>query len=142
MIEERSDSGAFQHLTDDLLGRGTGFRFHARGRSMLPTIQDGQVLHVEPVNSAKLDIGDIVLLRSQGSFKAHRIVRKQGAHFVTQGDASLDPDGEFSSSQILGRVVAKEHPVTGSLTSLAGMRCRLIFFAREVRKRAAHFLHF
>lgn len=142
MIEERANSAAFEDLADDLLGRGISFRFQAQGRSMLPTIHDGQVLHVEPVDGAKLDIGDIVLLKSEGRFKAHRIVRKRGARFTTQGDASFGADGEFSSSQILGRVVAKEHPVTGSLTSLVGTRCRFKFLAREVRKRAARFLHF
>jgi signal peptidase I len=38
---------------------------------MLPTIQDGEIVHVKPVAGHMLRIGDIVLLRSGKEFKAH-----------------------------------------------------------------------
>jgi uncharacterized repeat protein (TIGR01451 family) len=102
---------------------------------MLPVIEDGQVLHVEPVGQSRLKSGDIVLFRKDGEFKAHRILRKKGERFVTRGDAGMNIDGEVARAQILGRVVAKECPRTGQRLSLSGAAARMRFFLAEARRR-------
>jgi hypothetical protein len=136
MISDRAHSSAFHLLTSELIAGGYGLRFQAVGKSMLPTIQDGEIVHVKPVNRDMLRIGDIILLRMGAEFKAHRIIRKRGQCFVTRGDAGVDTDGEIRCDQILGRVTAKEAVNSGRLVRLDGMRARLGFFALEARRRA------
>jgi hypothetical protein len=140
MIKDRAESSAFHLLTSELIAGGYGLRFQAVGRSMLPTIQDGDIVHVRPVAGDMLKIGDIVLLRTGEQFKAHRIIRKRGQFYITRGDAGVDIDGEIRCDQILGRVIAKESVSSRRLVRLDGMRARLEFFAIEARRRAASFV--
>jgi len=134
MTQERAESSVFRLLTSELIAGGFGLRFQAMGRSMLPTIQHGEIVHVKPVASDMLRIGDIVLLRRGEKFKAHRIIRKRGPLFITRGDAGMEADGEIRGDQILGRVIAKESINSGRLVRLDGVRTRLSFFASEVRR--------
>lgn len=140
MIKDRAESSGFHLLTSELIAGGYGLRFQAVGRSMLPTIQDGEIVHVKPVATDMLRIGDIVLLRTGEQFKAHRIIRKHGECFITRGDAGTDSDGEIRRDQILGRVTAKEGMNSRRMVRLDGMRARLEFFAYETRRRAASLL--
>ena len=100
----------FRLMVRDLLRAGTSVCFHAPGLSMLPTIQDGDLLHVAPVSASELRRGEIVLVEDDGKLRAHRLISKnmRSNQFVTQGDASLEPDAPVLAHQILGRVVAKE----------------------------------
>jgi hypothetical protein len=134
MTHERAESSVFRLLTSELIAGGFGLRFQAMGRSMLPTIQHGEIVHVKPVASDMLRIGDIVLLRRGEKFKAHRIIRKRGPLFITRGDAGMEADGEIRGDQILGRVIAKESINSGRLVRLDGVRTRLSFFASEARR--------
>lgn len=134
MTHERAGSSVFHLLTSELIAGGFGLRFQAMGRSMLPTIQDGEIVHVKPVAGNMLRTGDIVLLRTGAEFKAHRIIRKRGECFITRGDAGIDTDGEIRRDQILGRVIAKESFNSRRLVRLDGVRTRLSFFASEARR--------
>jgi len=140
MIKDRAESSVFHLLTSELFAGGCGLRFQAKGQSMLPTIQDGEIVHVKPVATDMLRIGDIVLLRTGDQFKAHRIIRKRGQCFITRGDASIDSDGEIRRDQILGRVTAKEDTNSRRLVRLDGIRARFEFFAFETRQRVAALL--
>src|SRR6476646_2719991 len=138
MIERRAQSATFAQLAGELIASGKGFRFQARGRSMLPSIEDGDVLHVAPARPARLKIGDIVLFKKDGEFKAHRIVgrdkdrSKKG--FITRGDASMQTDGMVPRESIIGRVVAVESK-QGRLVSTTTVSARVRFFAGELRRR-------
>ena len=140
MISDRAQSSAFHLLTSDLIAGGYGLRFQAVGRSMLPTIQDGEIVHVKPVNREMLRIGDIVLLRTGAEFKAHRIIRKHAQSFITRGDSGADTDEEIRGDQILGRVIAKEGMNSGRLVRLDGIKSRMRFFAAEFRRRGRGFV--
>ncbi len=136
MTEQRLESQAFGELVNGLLASGLGFRFQAKGRSMLPLIRDGEMLHVQRTNAAQLKVGDIVLFRQDSKFKAHRIIRKRKDEFVTRGDAGLEPDGAIQGEAIVGKVVAKECVQSGRTVSLEGLKARYSFVARRVRARA------
>jgi hypothetical protein len=103
---------------------------------MWPAIADGELLRIEPLNSA-LKVGDIVLFRGEQGLKAHRIVRRRGARLVTQGDSSHEADGEVSYQQVLGLVVAKECSRTGKQIRLHGAASRGRFRVGQLRKRIA-----
>src|ERR1700756_5032642 len=110
MVEDKAHSRLFGALTQSLLSEGLGFRFRARGRSMQPTIQDGEILHVRPVAAETLRKGDIVLFADGLNYKAHRLlsIDLERGTFVACGDAGAVTDGDADTRKIVGLVVAKE----------------------------------
>src|SRR6266568_114740 len=137
MTDERAQSRAFREVTSELVANGLGFRFQARGRSMLPSIQDGDLLHVRPVDWKSLKVADIVLFRDGAEFKAHRVIRKKGDIFVTRGDSSLQPDVAIRGGQIVGKIIAKECADAGRIVPLEGRTARLRFVLSEARRRVS-----
>jgi hypothetical protein len=112
----RSSSLGPQHFVDVsevLLKQGYGVRFRAAGRSMRPTISDGETITVQPVSPPDIRQGDIILYRLQGGVVLHRVVgleREQGKAllFTLRGDASGVSDEPVAAQQVLGRVVYVE----------------------------------
>ena len=140
MTKERLENSTFRLLASDLIASGYGLRFQAKGRSMMPTIHDGEIVHIKPIASNTLRIGDIVLLRRGEEFKAHRIIRRHGPLFITRGDAGVGTDGEIRCDQILGKVIAKEAIGSRRLVRLDRFPARLSFFTSEARRRASFLL--
>jgi hypothetical protein len=138
-------------LTAELLSRGTTVRFRPSGRSMYPSIREGELITVEPVQPSDVELGDIILYRvdrdrptqssvlspqSSSGLIAHRVIgteRKQGAstqssvlsphHFLLRGDASLSCDKPVEARQILGRVASVERE--GRAINLAGTPAKM-----------------
>jgi len=129
-----SRSCLFTDVATGLLRQGLGVRFYAKGWSMYPTIKEGEVITVEPVEPSKVKRGDIILYQNLKGLIAHRVVSiektsdesrglrtEQNMNFSTQ-PSSLGPhhffflrgDGEDKGSetieprQILGKVVLIE----------------------------------
>ncbi|MFV2074055.1 MAG: S24/S26 family peptidase, partial [Thermoanaerobaculales bacterium] len=101
----------FQPVLGALLDDGLTVRFEAGGRSMLPTIRDGDTLVVEPVNPAAISRGDVIVVGGPFSVRAHRVVgegdRSSGA-LILRGDALQVRDAPASPERILGRVTGVE----------------------------------
>lgn len=110
-------------LTADLLSRGTRVRFRPSGRSMYPSIREGELITVEPVAPRDVKVADIVLYRSERGLIAHRLVGTQRIQctaltqssvlsphhfFLLRGDTSSSWDEPVEAHQILGRVVFVE----------------------------------
>jgi len=140
MTEERPESSTFGEIAEGLLADGFGFRFCAKGRSMLPLIHDGDILHVQRATAANLKVGDIVLFQQNKNFKAHRIVRKQPDSFVTHGDAGEEADGVITARHIVGKIVARECAMTGCILPLDGVGIRLGFFLTQALRQARKYL--
>jgi signal peptidase I len=102
----------FDDVTAELLQRGARVRFRAIGESMQPTIEDGELIAVEPVSPSVIRRGDILLYRGDGGVRIHRVIgisRSERNHsFRLCGDASVSSDTPIEATQILGRVVAVE----------------------------------
>ena len=107
----------FVDVAQHLLERGDGIRFRAEGTSMLPTIQDGDVLTVAAVESGAIALGDIILYSHRGRPIAHRVAeirRSPGTTrmvFVACGDGKTACDAPIEPRQILGKVVSIERCV-------------------------------
>jgi hypothetical protein len=75
----QSSAGISQHLfldvSTELLQCGHSVRFQAPGRSMHPTIKEGETITVEPVQPPAVRTGDIVLYRTEAGVIAHRVIR-------------------------------------------------------------------
>ncbi len=75
---------------------------------MYPSIREGEVITVEPVQASDVKPADIVLYRSERGLIAHRVVEiasRDARVFRLRGDASLSCDQPVEAEQILGRVV-------------------------------------
>ena len=138
MIEDRPQSAAFREVVEELLSAGVSFRFQARGRSMLPVIHDGDILHVKAVDPERVRVGEIVLFRNGRVLKAHRVVRKHKDFFVTRGDAGLEADDSIQRGQIVGKIIAKECAQTGRVVSLDGFTRRMRYFAGALKRVLGH----
>jgi len=134
LAEDRPASRIFAQLASVMTTSGLGFRFQAKGHSMLPIVQDGEILYVHPVDPCSIKIGEIVLFRDRDGFKAHRVLQKKQGLFITRGDSSVQADGAVQLDRIIGKVVAKECATTGQVICLQGPWSRLSFFAVVARK--------
>ena len=95
-------------LTTELLSQGATVRFRPSGRSMYPSIREGELITVEPVAASDVKLADIVLYRSERGLIAHRVVEiaaRDSRVFRLRGDASLSCDQPVEAERVLGRVV-------------------------------------
>ena len=130
MSDPESDSARFEAVSRELLKRGLGVRFEARGASMSPCIRDGEIVYVTGVMVGKLRKGDIVLVKSKDGFRVHRLVVAEASKdwFVTRGDCGQQDDPPVRGDQILGVVDAKEVKLGKKLVraNLKGIGGRLL----------------
>lgn len=124
-------------LTTELLSRGTTVRFRPSGRSMYPSIREGELITVEPVVASDVTLGDIVLYRSERGLIAHRVVGSSptqssvlSPHYFLRGDASLCRDEPVGADQILGRVIGVERD--GRSVALASRGAKLWHKSRRL----------
>jgi signal peptidase I len=102
---------ALLELLRPVLARGLPFRFRAGGHSMLPFIQDGDLLSIRPQEKAHLRIGQVVayIHPDRSRLVVHRVVGRSDGAFLLQGDnLPGQTDGLVPSEDILGRVVSVE----------------------------------
>ncbi len=105
---------------------------------MYPSIREGELITVEPVQPSDVRLGDIVLYRSQRGLIAHRVVGSSPTqssvlsphHFLLRGDASLSCDQPVAAQQILGRVVGVER--NGRSIQLASRGAKMWHKARRL----------
>lgn len=98
---------ALLDLMSAVLSKGVPFRFKARGWSMAPFIQDGDVITIAPVENKKPGVGDVVAFTrpDSGNLVVHRIVAKRQNHVLIVGDSIPEhPDGAIPLNNLLGQV--------------------------------------
>ncbi len=99
-------------MVEGLLSEGIGVRFRAGGRSMTPTIDDGEILIVAPAAAHEIGVADVVFCRTRSRSVAHRVLSvsgaADGARFTLCGDASLENDRPVTAAEVRGRVIAVE----------------------------------
>jgi hypothetical protein len=93
-----------------ILEKGKLFRFEARGTSMRPFIQDGDVVTISPLAGSGPKVGDVVAFVHPGTGRVpvHRIVRAGSGRFLVKGDNGLIDDGALARESILGVLVRLE----------------------------------
>jgi hypothetical protein len=133
--------GAFASVVEGLLAEGIPVRFRAGGRSMTPTIDDGEILIVAPAAAHEVDVADVVFCQTGSRSVAHRVLSISGdaagaPRLTLCGDAALEIDRPVTAEQVRGRVIAVEragHRVDVEVTG--GLLGRLaIVAAFELRR--------
>lgn len=115
-----------------VLDKGKSFRFEARGTSMHPFIQDGDVVTVAPLSGPGPRPGDVAAFvhPATGGVRVHRVVKVEAGRFFLKGDNALDGDGALGRDTILGLVVRLER---GGRARLVGPSVRAAVLARLSR---------
>lgn len=129
-----SKQSLFLDTTIGLLEQGYTVRFSAPGRSMLPTIKDGETITVEPAIAASIKLGDIILYRNRTGVIAHRVMRieqtgKCDLRFIPRGDAMAVSDPPVDADQVLGRVVSVRR--NGRNVRVSGAKAKFYRTARR-----------
>ena len=144
----------FPELISNLLAEGHTVKFSAPGDSMYPTIGDGDIITVAPVNTACVTIGDIILYRHKSGVTAHRVMRiiergkenvssvfkashdgvaAESLQFILRGDAAVVCDHPIGVDQVLGKVVSVERD--GRHMNPYALRAIICFSARRMAAR-------
>ena len=115
----------------------TAVRFRAEGGEMDPTIRNGEVITIAPLDLDQLVAADVVLCRHADSVVAYRLVaigdESGSRRYIVRGDASPDAIVMFAGD-LLGKVVSVFRD--GRTVPLTGRRARLAFAARSAASRA------
>jgi len=87
------------------LRAGETVSFRPRGASMSGRIESGQLCVVEPVDPAKLEVGDIVLCKVKGNEYLHIVKAIQGARFQIGNNRGYI-NGWIGSNSVFGKCVS------------------------------------
>jgi phage repressor protein C with HTH and peptisase S24 domain len=133
-----------QQLTEvstQILKAGHMVRFRAVGESMKPTIMEGDLLTVSPIENRKASLGQIVMfVNSSGRSLVHRIVsiKKVNGKRVVQtcGDNASLRDKAINDAQIIGIIYQASREgmrVDGCPISNLFQRCWYLLRASRIR---------
>jgi signal peptidase I len=104
--------GTACRLAADSVHKWGGIQLPAMGISMVPAIQPGDVLSIQPVDPKEVSLGDIVVYVREQILVVHRIVRTSAAstepYLVTRGDRLLRDDPPILPGDLIGRVASIE----------------------------------
>ena len=89
------------------LNEGETVQLRPRGNSMQGKIESGQLCTVEPVDSATVAVGDIVLCKVNGREYLHLVKAIQGGRFQI-GNNRGRINGWVSANSIFGKCVRVE----------------------------------
>jgi signal peptidase len=118
-------------LSTQLLRDGQSVRFRAPGRSMYPTIREGEAITVEPILPSEVKVGDIILYRSDDGVIAHRVARiergeNDGRRFILRADTWGEYDEPVYADQVMGKVVSTERGGRSINPYCTGAKARLL----------------
>jgi hypothetical protein len=124
---------ALVQLIRPVLARGAAFRFRAKGSSMAPLIQDGDIVQIAPLERP-LRFGEVAacLVGESQQLVVHRVVGRQGSRVYTLGDGTWgEPEGPISGEAVLGRVSAVERRGRRVRLGLGPERVLVAFLSRR-----------
>jgi signal peptidase I len=134
----------FPQLVVDLLRDGKSVRFRAVGRSMYPTIREGDVITVAPIAPDFVQRGDIILYRLECGVVAHRLVRidrnrEDSFRYIFRSDTWGAWDDPVLAEQILGKVISVERSGRSIQVYSGKMKIRLL--AHAVASRLSRWIN-
>ena len=124
------DTSALASATNEIIGSnfksGASVRFTIPTKSMLPTFAPGDQVLARALRAGEPRIGDIVMIRNDRSWLAHRLIDRYivdgQTSFVTHGDYGTETDGPWSAEQVCGIITAVER--RGSRFTFESARAR------------------
>lgn len=103
------DTPDFLEQARQMLSRGIPVAMRMSGSSMRPTIEDGDIVTIKPMDENPIKPGDIILYQTRfDTAVIHRVVRiDRGTServVITRADSSNQPDIPAPLHRVLGRV--------------------------------------
>jgi hypothetical protein len=122
-----------QEFLKAFLSKGAQFRFRARGFSMHPFIQDGDVITIWSFAGRAPKAGEVVAFCHPGTQKlmVHRVLVAFAGGGITRGDNSPEEDGYISSENLLGTVGQVERADQQVLLGLGPERRLIAWLSRH-----------
>lgn len=92
-----------------LLSKNLAIAIRMSGSSMRPSIEDGDIVLIEPLADELVKTGDVILYHSQRDTAViHRVIRIEKSAseraVITRGDAAAQNDSPVPYHRVLGRV--------------------------------------
>ncbi len=90
--------------------KGASFRFQAKGYSMTPSIRDGDVITISPLQNIMPRRGDVVAFRhpARPQMLVHRVLHAREKKYYIKGDNAPEGDGWVPAENILGVITNVE----------------------------------
>jgi GNAT superfamily N-acetyltransferase len=136
-------AGDLAELAAEILERGGCLSFRATGSSMQPTLRDGDLLKVVPVELSSLGPGDVVLYRApDGCAAVHRVGETHSGSLMLSCDSRPGVRYEIRIGQVLGVVVSALRGSQPVLLDYSPARrlhfsfCRMLRLARSAFGRS------
>lgn len=73
--------------------------------SMWPALKRGDLILIEGVEKAEIEMGDIVVWKHSGGFTIHRVVELNQKTLVTKGDGNFEADEPVRYEDVIGRAL-------------------------------------
>jgi signal peptidase I len=103
------DSSDLLNLCQEVLAKGSTFRFRALGGSMFPLIRPGDIITAKPIPVENLTVGQVLFYCKNGKLFVHRLKEKSRDRLmVTRGDNLPFNDHFITPSEVLGKIVMIE----------------------------------
>lgn len=120
-------------LMQAVFSKGACFRFQVKGFSMLPFIWDNDIVTLSPFCFSADDIGKSVACVCPVGERliVHRIVARNGDHYLIKGDNCSGVDYFIDKKNILGYVTAIERNHKSVLFGLGPERKVIAFLSRK-----------
>ena len=133
------DGFAVNQLAVNRLRHGHAIRFVARGRSMWPTILDGDQVTIAPAYGS-IQSGHVVCIFQGSEIVVHRVIDVRGdGQIKTQGDALPRADGWLSPDYVLGRLVGVRRRGRTVSLNQSPWAARIATMLGQCRRLAARF---
>lgn len=121
-----------------MLQAGIAVHFRASGASMLPLIQEGDILLVKPVAPCQICVGDVVLFTTEECRPlVHRVIKRQKQaqrySFLLKADQASEEDGLIAQEEVLGRLESVER--AGREISMRSLAYRMMGLGLAWRSR-------
>lgn len=131
------DSHIIYQMAEERLAAGGNVRLQFLGRSMWPTIRESDTLVLSPLQGEPT-VGDVLLFHHNGRRVVHRLVGREGAVYIMQGDNNYGTE-QVGRADILARVAAVERR-SGRQLPTDGARWRRVSRCSMARKRVKNSL--
>ncbi len=89
-----------------LIKKQKSFLLKSQGKSMLPILQENDIVYFKKIYFNKIKVNDLIVFRQKNQIICHRVVYipPSKRYLITKGDNSLTSDGKIYSKQVLGKV--------------------------------------
>lgn len=95
------ENNVFFSYVETEIAEGKSVSLRIKGKSMTPSLHEGDIITLIPVNQHKLKIGDVVLFKYKNNFLLHRIIYKKKNKLTLQGDAVYQHTEKISTQQVI-----------------------------------------